>query len=343
MTSLMRLNGTASLRRHSLNLAIASVAMASAQAVQGEVWLESGGIVAIEMESADLTGPWTEAAVLPGFAGDGYIRWDGPDLFNSPGAQGIFGFDFEVNSGGEWLLGLRNRHENPDATEENDVWIRMDQEPWIKVFSNLPGSVGAWTWEARFDEGSQPDASYMLTPGAHRIEFSGRSFGFRMDRLHLFQAGTAGSFDPSVPESPRRFGESYCVAANNSTGGISESFVTGSPAASANDITLTTIGLPTSSLGYYVVSPFEAFVAGIAGSDGNLCVGNSTGRYNGDVLSSGSIGEVGLLIDLTSIPQPSGAVAGVAGETWRFQFWHRDSNASGSTSNFSRGLRVTLE
>ena len=331
------------LRRYSLTLALASAAMASAQAVQNEVWLESNGIVAVEMESGDTTGAWGISTSTPGFTGDSYIRWDGPDLFNSPGAQGVFGFDFEINTGGLWQLRMRNRHEDPDPTEQNDVWIRIDNDPWIKVFSNQPGSVGAWTWESRFDEGSQPDASYSLTAGAHRIEFSGRSFGFKIDRFHLFQAGTANSTNPNIPESPRRFGESYCVAANNSTGGFSESFATGSPDVADNDITLTTTGLPNSVLGYYIVSPFEAYVVGVGGSSGNLCVGNSTGRYAGNVLSSGSIGEVELLIDVNSIPQPTGAVAGAAGETWRFQLWHRDTTGGGTTSNFSRGLRVTLE
>lgn len=339
----MARNAHSPIRRWSVAVALASVAMSSVQALQNEVWLDDNGIVAIEFESADLTGAWTVSTATPGFTGDSYIRWDGPDLFNSPGAQGLFSFDFEVETGGEWFLNLRNRHENPDPTEENDVWIRMDNDPWIKVFSNFPSSVGNWTWEARFDEGSQPAASYMLTPGVHTIEFSGRSNGFKMDRFHLFQTGASGAFSTNTPESDRRFGEPYCVAANNSTGGFSETLALGTPEVTANDITLTTSGLPNNVLGYYVVSPFEAYVVGVGGSDGNLCVGNSTGRYAGNILSSGTAGEVDLQIDVSSIPQPNGAVVGVAGETWRFQLWHRDTNGAGATSNFSRGLRVTLE
>lgn len=348
MTSLIHSNDSnvySCIRRGALTAALASAVLSSAQAMQNEVWLERDDIVAIELESADLTGAWTVATDTPGFSGDAFIRWDGPDLFNSPGVQGIFGFDFEVETGGEWLLNLRNRHDHPDATEENDVWIRMDGGPWIKVFSNMPGSVGAWTFETRFDFGigDQPDANYMLTPGAHRIEFSGRSNGFKMDRLHLYQAGTPGAFDPNFPESPRRFGEAYCVATNNSTGTFSETSAVGTPLVSANEITLSTAGLPNNSLGYYVVSTTEAFVPGIGGSDGNLCVGLPIGRFAGNVLNSGTAGQVELQIDLTAIPQPNGAVSATAGETWRFQLWHRDTNASGTTSNFSRGLRLTFE
>lgn len=328
-----------------VTICAAAASMASTAAAQTGTFLDDGGIVCVQFESGVAADDWTLSTATPGFTDEGYFIWTGPDLFNSPGASGVFSFDLEVETGGQWFLALRNRHEDPDATEQNDVWIRMDSGPWIKVFSNMPGSVGAWTWESRFDldHGNQPTASYNLTPGAHTIQFSGRSFGFKMDSFHLYKAGNANALDPSYPESDRRFGEAYCVAANNSTGQVSTVAAIGSPEVALNDVTLETTGLPQSTLGYYIVSAAEAYVVGVGGSDGNLCVGAGTGRYAGNVLSSGMDGSVELLLDLSSIPQPTGSVAVSAGETWRFQYWHRDTNMSGPTSNFSRGIRVTFE
>ena len=50
-----------------------------------------------------------------------------------------------------------------------------------------------------------------------------------------------------------------------------------------------------------------------------------------------------MMVDLTSIPQPTGSVAGAAGETWRFQAWYRDSIVGIPTSNFTSGLALTLQ
>ncbi|MFT5732891.1 MAG: PAS domain-containing protein [Planctomycetota bacterium] len=329
--------------RSGLAAMVAVAATITTATAQTEAFLELNDLVAIQFESSPTIDDWTLSTTTPGFTADGYFRWDGPNLFFSPGAEGIFGFDFELETAGEWFLAIHNRHDDPDPTEENDVWVRMDGGTWIKVFSNMPGSVGAWTWESRFDIGSQPDASYPLAVGAHRIEFSGRSNGFKMDRFHLHLAGAAGANDTSVAESPRRFGEAYCSANNNSTGQPSVMSAIGSPFLMDNDVTLHTDSLPNSVLGYYIVSVNEGFLANAGGGSGNLCVGASTGRYAGNILSSGGSGSVELLIDVTSLPQPTGAVPILPGETWRFQFWHRDTSGGGSTSNFSDGLRVTLK
>jgi len=330
-------------RRTAPSLLLAS-AIAAPVAAQG-TFLAQDGLLVVELESAQPIGDWTLSTSTPGFIFDGYFRWDGPNLFNSPGASGIFGFEFEVETGGDWILSLRNRHEDPDPTEENDVWMRMDGGQWIKVFSNMPGSVGAWTWESRFDfgHGNQPQAHYNLQPGTHLLEFSGRSNGFKMDRFHIYLPGHPGGNDPNRPESPRRFGDSYCSANANSAGSESSIEAYGSPILAENNALLICSDLPQNVLGYFVVSSTQAFVANPAGSAGNLCVGGNIGRYAGNVLSSGNAGFTSLRLDLTSIPQPMGAVAAQPGEEWNFQFWHRDTGGQGSVSNFSRGMAVTFQ
>lgn len=57
---------------------------------------------------------------------------------------------------------------------------------------------------------------------------------------------------------------------------------------------------------------------------------------------SGAAGRVDTAIDPQSIPSPLGTVVAAAGETWCFQYWHRDTSPGGPTSNFSNACRVTF-
>jgi len=320
--------------------AILAVTPALAQAPSSTVFLEESGVVVIALESGTEPGAWNESVSTPGFLGEGYIRWDGPNLFNQPGAAGIFGFDFEVTEGGNHIFSLRNRHENPDPTEENDVWIRVDGGQWIKLFSNMPGSVGSWTWESRFDfgHGNQPQASYNLTPGIHRVEFSGRSFGFKMDRLHIYRPGTPGALNEQRDESTRRIGGRYCGMPPNSTGLATALDAFGKRSVAENDVTLRVSQAPPGQFGLFIVSDTEGFTAGIGGTNGNLCIGGEIGRYTTiETIDPG--GFVVRSIDLTQIPRASSLAAVQAGETWRWQFWHRDTPAAGD-GNLSRGCHI---
>lgn len=324
-----------SVSRRLATLAAACGALASTTLAQG-TYLASDDLLVVQYESiADTSGDWNESTATPGFTDESYVRWDGPDLFQQPGAQGVFSVQFEVPVGGIWFMNLRNRHENADPTEENDVWMKMGDEEWIKVFSNGPGSVGAWTWESRFDDvPGQPQASYNLSAGLHTLSFSGRSFGFKIDKFHLYRAGAIGATDPSLPESPQRFGMSYCSANVNSAGNVSSITAIGSPTAADNNLTLTVNGLPQNEFGIFIVSNQEDFIPNLSGTAANLCL-QSPGRYN-QILNSGLSGAVSTTVNLTNIPTPTGSAAAFAGQTWRWQYWHRD----GASANTSRGIRV---
>ncbi len=323
----------------SLLTAAALAAPASAQ-----VYLAQSDLVVIEMESSGAPGDWTNSTSTPGFVGDSYIIWDGPNLFNSPG-QGVFGFDFEVPDGGTWLVNIRNRHEDPDPTEANDVWMRMDGGSWTKTFSNQAGSVGAWTWESRFDisHGNQPQASYNISAGQHRVEFSGRSNGFKMDRVHLYRPGTPNALNQNNPVSPVRFGEAYGTANPNSTGQASRMEATGSVRLSDNNAIVTATDLPVGVLGYFVMSRTRGFTANPAGSSGNLLLGGTIGRLSEQITLTNMNGGASVRLDLNAIPMPMGTVGVNAGEDWNLQFWHRDMDGQSTTSNFSRGLTITFE
>ena len=140
-------------------------------------------------------------------------------------------------------------------------------------------------------------------------------------------------------------GTNFCgPGAINSTGGSGVITGVGSPSVSTNQLALEASGLPAASFGFFLTSQQQLFVSGPGGSQGNLCLGGAIGRYvgPGQILNSGASGSFTLPIDLTQLPQPTGFVAGVVGEAWNFQAWHRDAVAGSATSNFTDGVEITL-
>ena len=114
----------------------------------------------------------------------------------------------------------------------------------------------------------------------------------------------------------------------------------GSNIVADNDLVLRALGLPPNSFGFFLASTDQGFVAAPGGSQGNLCLGGAIGRYvgPGQIQNSGAGGTISLAIDNMQVPQPTGSVAIVAGETWNFQLWSRDI----SGSNFTDGYEVTF-
>lgn len=178
-----------------------TVTTAAAAAAQDGAYIAQNGLLVVEMESGAPAGSWRTESAMNGHTGSSYIRWDGPNLFSQPGSD-IFGFDFELAQEGRYHFRLHNRHDHPDSTEANDVWVRMDGGAWVKVFS---WQRGQWTWTTQheFNHHDKPPAEYQLSAGAHRIEFSGRSHDFAIDRLHLYRDGVPNALSLNHPESPR--------------------------------------------------------------------------------------------------------------------------------------------
>jgi hypothetical protein len=136
---------------------------------------------------------------------------------------------------------------------------------------------------------------------------------------------------------PTIIGTNYCQANPNSTGQVGGLNAIGSAVVANNDVTLHVANLPTNAFLYFLVSSTQGFVGNPGGSQGNLCLGGSIGRYvgPGQILTSDGMGAASLMIDLNTLPQPNGTVIVMPGETWNFQAWHRDSNMGAATSNFT--------
>ncbi len=138
------------------------------------------------------------------------------------------------------------------------------------------------------------------------------------------------------------FGANYCgPAVPNSSGMSGVLSGSGSSAVADNDVTLTASNLPVNQFGFLVASQTQGFVVTPGGSQGNLCLGGAIGRFNNMIMNTGSSGSYSIVLDLNAIPQPSGPVAVMPGETFNFQGWFRDNNPA-STSNFTDGLSVTF-
>ena len=138
-------------------------------------------------------------------------------------------------------------------------------------------------------------------------------------------------------------GTNFCMAAANSIGQTGTMSANGSLNVVNNDVTLTASDLPPNQFGIFVTSMIQGFVPGAGGtSNGNICLGGAIGRYTGPglILSTGAAGTFSLPIDLTAMPQGNGTVAAMAGQSWNFQAWHRDSVGLGS--NFTDGLELPL-
>ena len=191
---------------------------------------------------------------------------------------------------------------------------------------------------------------YELNPGPFVADVFGATLdlgalgvpvGGSVERIRIrttdaaFDLVGAGTLVPAL-------GTNYCSAVPNSTGAPASIGARGSDLVAANEVVLVAESLPAHSFGHYLCSMSTDFVTGFGASQGNLCLGGSIGRFDARILDSGSAGTIALQIDLTSIPQPMGAVAVAAGETWHFQAWYRDANPT-VTSNFTDGVSVAFQ
>jgi hypothetical protein len=138
-------------------------------------------------------------------------------------------------------------------------------------------------------------------------------------------------------------GSVYCRPVPNSTGVAGTTTALGSTSIARNELQLEAASLPMNSMGYFITSTVQGFTTQPGGSSGNLCLSGNIGRYAGNVQSSGASGNFNLWIDITNMPSPTGNVSILPGETWSFQAWHRDTAAGGATSNFTRGLALTMQ
>eukprot|EP00041_Stephanoeca_diplocostata_P009194 m.139858 g.139858 ORF g.139858 m.139858 type:complete len:797 (+) comp17643_c0_seq5:96-2486(+) len=170
-------------RRLSAVLATTSVFLGSAS---GNILVEHNCLAVGEVESAAATGSWQFGSSIANHAGSGYYTWTGPNHFGSTG-HGTLEYSLQITTPGEYTFAIRNYHSDPDPTESNDVWLKVGGNSWVKCYSEL---VGMWQWMFKMDVGhgdTERPPKYTLNAGTHTIKLSGRSNGFSIDRIHVYQ------------------------------------------------------------------------------------------------------------------------------------------------------------
>jgi hypothetical protein len=147
----------------------------------------------------------------------------------------------------------------------------------------------------------------------------------------------------SLVDARYKVGASYCTPVANSTGTTGQMLLLGSASLTRNNLRLRAQELPQNSFGFFLCSLANGAIPNAGGGVGTICLGGNIGRgVAGGVYNSGGDGAFGGFADLNNLPQPAGSVAAVAGETWHFQAWHRDSVGGTPTSNLTNGVQVQI-
>ncbi|HPF12753.1 MAG TPA: hypothetical protein PLJ12_00695, partial [Planctomycetota bacterium] len=147
------------------------------------------------------------------------------------------------------------------------------------------------------------------------------------------------SLDPSTVA----LGTNYCgPAVANSSGFPGFISAVGSPNVVDNEVKLSAFGMPSNQFGFFLNGTAQGFTANPGGSAGNLCLGGTLGRYNqlNAIFNTGNLGYGELDLDLTQTPTASGTTAILAGQTWNFQCWYRDT--ANVTSNFTDAISINF-
>lgn len=141
-----------------------------------------------------------------------------------------------------------------------------------------------------------------------------------------------------------RFGGSastYCDPATpNSTGQPSMLAAYGTFFAGDQRVRMVCRQLPPNRLAYLLVGDGSATSPSPFGM-GTLCVSGNVARFDANPVISSAAGVAQFEVDVQSLPFAP-ALPVLAGQTWNFQVWHRDS-VGGPTSNLSSAVAVTFD
>ncbi len=246
--------------------------------------------------------------------------------------------------------------------------------------SSRPGLIGSMSGGG-YNEGTQPgtgftwdgssDTQWFRSGGTYTNGTNYYSAGaFGQSYRYLFYPGFYELYDPNdnpvASSSSMAFGvgtssvgfEFCSPSSDNSTG--SPAALVGSPGVVAgSNLHLEITGGVPGQLTYFLVG--NQATSGVVVSNGLFClVGTSTAqfyRYNvggtnmnsiggfdasGTMVNASGTSSTGFGFDVPSTIPDIVPIAIMAGDTWHFQGWYRDTPAGSGTSNFTNGLGVTF-
>lgn len=196
------------------------------------IFIEEGGILRIDVESAEPLGQWVLRDDLTGFGGDNYLEYEGPNFFNAPG-NSLLTYKVRITIPGTYRFQWHSRITEPNETTDfNDSWLRFPDadlvygernggrvfphgsgmtptpagsgsDNWLKVYQNRGNQ---WFWGS-FTSDNDPHSIFteFNTPGDYTVEISGRSEGHAIDRFVMVHttASLNTAQDLTQPESDR--------------------------------------------------------------------------------------------------------------------------------------------
>jgi hypothetical protein len=135
-----------------------------------------------EFEDLGEKGDWKKGDSISGYKGSGYMCWEGPNLFAVPG-KGKLSYEWYDYKSREYKLKIRSYNNNPVSDMSNDVWVRVNDAEWLKIFSSTKNK---WTTDTKLDRKHKISKfEFDSKIGKNEIEFSGRSNGFCIDQVEL--------------------------------------------------------------------------------------------------------------------------------------------------------------
>lgn len=265
--------------------------------------------------------------------GSGVYRYEYV-VFNLNSHRSVGSFTVPIGVGAQVSgMGMSFPHSHSGEPYANDAWSGQflgDRVVWSTDSFATNANANALRWGTTYSfwyRSSNPPEVKNSTLGLFRP-------GAQADPIASVCGPIGGMGNPIVTN--------YCTANANSTS------ATGSIDAqnidlNARSMELVGASLPLNVNAYSIASLQQGFVANPGTSSGNLCLGGNIGRVvGGAVLSTGGTGTLLESVNLDAIPQPNGTVVVQAGDSWHFQFWHRDTilGLGLPTSNFTNGVRV---
>lgn len=164
------------------------IVLSAFDTIAQKLWLEKDGIAVIEAESAPnlpKSSGWVKGDTLQGYYGSGYMVWRGTGDWGPESRPydsitqetRILTYHVEIQKAGIYYLKLRNQHQHEDG--DNDVWTSVNGSDWGKTYD---WQENEWSLDERGIW-----AKYTLEKGINKVELAGRSQGFSVDRIFLYQ------------------------------------------------------------------------------------------------------------------------------------------------------------
>lgn len=165
---------------------------------KGPVFVEKGGIIAIEAESTGSgKGAWKEKTEVKDFSGTCHLEFTGNSTLSGP-PKSPLKYYFKVKKAGKYQLTIRARKRLETKREDisNDCYVSLKGNfgegggAPLKILKEetrmFGGNADDWGWANTLDFEKKAPAIYELKEGeTYELTISGRSKNFNIDRFLL--------------------------------------------------------------------------------------------------------------------------------------------------------------